>query len=347
MDKEDTATNSEDAKFDKTSTLAAKILAKLQHIKGNGNYGKEDDGSIQENGAIDSSESKVTDNSNSFRDPKASTSHHCTLDTEAKRESPYRKNSSFAARREQSDFERSSVVTSSMECCECFGLSRPGDPIAKIRPPIQCEAVGTRRESIGSNGSSSSKGDNESNSIVDCEIRWEDLHLGEEIGQGFYAVVYHGLWNGSDVAIKVYFGNEYSEGTLLDFKKEIDIMKRLRHPNVLLFMGAAYTQERLSIVTEFLPRSDVFSFGVILWELMTESIPWNNLNGLQVVGVVGFMNRRLDLPEDLDPQVATIIKDCWHSDPEQRPSFKDIIQRMMGLLQRAAAAVSTQRSSKP
>ncbi|KAK7814336.1 putative serine/threonine-protein kinase sis8 [Quercus suber] len=321
-------------------------------------------------------------------------------------------------------------------------------------------------ESIGSNGSSSSKGDNESNSIVDCEIRWEDLHLGEEIGQGFYAVVYHGLWNGSDVAIKVYFGNEYSEGTLLDFKKEIDIMKRLRHPNVLLFMGAAYTQERLSIVTEFLPRgslyktlhknnqaldirrrlrmaldargmnnshhrnpsivhsdlkssnllvdknwtvkagdfglsrlkdstfitaksgrgtpqwmapevlrnepsnekSDVFSFGVILWELMTESIPWNNLNGLQVVGVVGFMNRRLDLPEDLDPQVvgvvgfmnrrldlpedldpqvATIIKDCWHSDPEQRPSFKDIIQRMMGLLQRAAAAVSTQRSSKP
>lgn len=35
---------------------------------------------------------------------------------------------------------------------------------------------------------------------------------------------------------------------------QIDIMKRLRHPNVLLFMGAAYTQERLSIVTEFLPR---------------------------------------------------------------------------------------------
>nr|POF07230.1 hypothetical protein CFP56_74540 [Quercus suber] len=152
MDKEDTATNSEDAKFDKTSTLAAKVLAKLQHIKGNKNCGKEDDGSIQENGAIDSSESKVTDNSNSFRDPKASTSHHCTLDTEAKGESPYRKNSSFAARREQSDFERSSVVASSRECCECFGLSRPGDPIAKIRPPIQCEAVGTRSIKVESLG---------------------------------------------------------------------------------------------------------------------------------------------------------------------------------------------------
>lgn len=35
---------------------------------------------------------------------------------------------------------------------------------------------------------------------------------------------------------------------------QIDIMKRLRHPNVLLFMGAVCSQEKLAIVTEFLPR---------------------------------------------------------------------------------------------
>ncbi|KAG2681262.1 hypothetical protein I3760_11G136300 [Carya illinoinensis] len=220
-------------------------------------------------------------------------------------------------------------------------------------------------------------------------------------------------------------------------------MKRLRHPNVLLFMGAVYTQERLAIVTEFLPRgslfrtlhknnqaldirrrlrmaldvargmnylhrrnppivhrdlkssnllvdknwtvkvgdfglsrlknstfltarsgrgtpqwmapevlrnepsnekSDVFSYGVILWELMTESIPWNNLNALQVVGVVGFMDRRLDLPQGLDPQIEYIIQDCWQRDPEQRPSFEDVIQRMTALIA-SAAAVSTRRST--
>jgi hypothetical protein len=36
--------------------------------------------------------------------------------------------------------------------------------------------------------------------------------------------------------------------------RQVDIMKRLRHPNVLLFMGAIYSQEKHAIVTELLPR---------------------------------------------------------------------------------------------
>jgi hypothetical protein len=79
-----------------------------------------------------------------------------------------------------------------------------------------------------------------------------------------------------DVAVKVYFANGYTEANLQDYKKEVyfffyclrkkqttetfvslrqvDIMKRLRHPNVLLFMGAIYSQEKHAIVTELLPR---------------------------------------------------------------------------------------------
>lgn len=35
---------------------------------------------------------------------------------------------------------------------------------------------------------------------------------------------------------------------------QVSLMKRLRHPNVLLFMGAVTSSQRLCIVTEFLPR---------------------------------------------------------------------------------------------
>ncbi|MFS7923942.1 putative protein kinase TKL-CTR1-DRK-2 family [Helianthus anomalus] len=274
--------------------------------------------------------------------------------------------------------------------------------------------------------------ENDLNSAVDCEIRWEDLIFKEEIGNGSFARVYRGLWNGSDVAVKVYFANQYSEKALQDYNKEIDIMKRLRHPNVLLFMGSICSQDKLAIVTELLPRgslfnvlhncghsldirrrlkmaadvargmnylhhrnppivhrdlkssnllvdknwsvkvgdfglsklkhatfltarsgggtpqwmapevlrnepsnekSDVFSFGIILWELVTQRVPWSNMNPLQVVGVVGFMDRRLDLPEDLDPSLSSIIQDCWQSDPALRPSFESIMTRLSSLMQ--------------
>lgn len=123
----------------------------------------------------------------------------------------------------------------------------------------------------------------------------------------------------------------------------------------------------------------MFSFGVILWELMTERVPWRDLDSLQVksqsqislslficvpayanlgffclffsflffkvVAVVGFMDRRLDLPEGLDPRVASIICDCWESDPERRPSFQEIVGRMAELTG-AVASAPAHRSSE-
>ncbi|KAK6935342.1 Serine-threonine/tyrosine-protein kinase, catalytic domain [Dillenia turbinata] len=367
----------DDPTFDimQPSKIAAKVLAKLQ-IGGSDNNAKDNQGLKRKSSNCSSA--------NVSSDPRLDKQDTC------------HRSSSFAAKysngngRVTSNYhsDRSSIS----ECHKCFGMSslysmslnkQDIEPdldnmeALEIEEAVQqekdIEHVPVSRESIASSHDSMlTRGDSEPNSILDCEIPWEDLQVGEEIGQGSYGVVYRGTWNGSDVAIKVYFTNAYCEGTLLDFRKEINIMKRLRHPNVLLFMGAVYSTQRLAIVTEFLPRgslfrtlhgnnqaldvrrrlrmvldvargqvgdfglsklkdatfitaksgrgtpqwmapevlrnepsnekSDVFSFGVILWELMTESIPWNHMNSLQVVGVVGYMDRRLDLPEELDPR---------------------------------------------
>ncbi|XAR70336.1 Non-specific serine/threonine protein kinase [Bertholletia excelsa] len=400
--------------------IAAKVLSKL-HIGRLGSHEKEKDESIAQ---FDPADARVSDEamvqSNSSRDSKATYSTTCP-----------RK----AKDRPEGSDELAPFYAKELEpnLQNLKGLEVE-NAVQQQPDPQQFPS------SHNSHGRSSSKGDNESNLVGDYEIRWEDLHLREEIGQGSYAVVYRGIWNGSDVAIKVYSGNDYSEGTLLDYKIEIDIMRRLRHPNVLLFMGAVYCQEKekLAIVTEFLPRgslfktlhksnqsvdirrrlrmaldvargmnylhrrnppivhrdlkssnllvdknwnvkvgdfglsrlmnatfltaksgrgtpqwmapevlrndpsnekSDVFSFGVILWELMTESIPWNNLNSLQVVGIVGFMDRRLDLPDNLDPRVSSIICDCWRSNPGDRPSFEELIPRMTELIHAVAAPI--------
>lgn len=77
------------------------------------------------------------------------------------------------------------------------------------------------------------------------------------------------------------------------------------------------SSDRLLIVCDNLIntqcRCDVYSFGVILWELCTMQQPWGGMNPMQVVGAVGFQHRRLDIPDNLDPAVADIIRKCWQT----------------------------------
>ncbi|XP_042471985.1 probable serine/threonine-protein kinase DDB_G0282963 [Zingiber officinale] len=307
-----------------------------------------------------------------------------------------------------------------------------------------CNISGTSSHNANSTSSISSNCSTSSSTVqrmdmdsdcLDYEILWEDLTIGEQIGQGSCGTVYHALWYGSDVAVKVFSKNEYSDDLIVSFRQEVSLMKRLRHPNILLFMGAVASPNRLCIVTEFLPRgslfrllqrktkldwrkqilmaldiargmnylhhsnpiiihrdlkssnllvdknwtvkvgdfglsrlkhetylttksgkgtpqwmapevlrnepsdekSDVYSYGVVLWELVTEKIPWYNLNSMQVIAAVGFMDQRLDLPADLDQQWVSIIQSCWQREPKLRPTFQELIERFKDLQKQHAA----------
>jgi hypothetical protein len=46
-----------------------------------------------------------------------------------------------------------------------------------------------------------------------------------------------GKCRGIEVAVKRLYRTDLDEKTLSDFKKEIEIMSKLNHPNVVLFMG--------------------------------------------------------------------------------------------------------------
>ncbi|KAL6001479.1 hypothetical protein ACLOJK_007217 [Asimina triloba] len=91
-------------------------------------------------------------------------------------------------------------------------------------------------------------------------------------------------------------------------------------------------------------KCDVYSYGVILWELTTMQQPWSGMNPMQVVGAVGFQHRRLDIPDDVDPVIADIIKKCWQTDPKLRPSFSEIMAALRPLQKSLTSQVSRQRA---
>ncbi|KAG5140185.1 hypothetical protein JHK84_033953 [Glycine max] len=89
-------------------------------------------------------------------------------------------------------------------------------------------------------------------------IDFTELNVGTRVGIGFFGEVFRGIWNGTDVAIKVFLEQDLTAENMEDFCNEISILSRLRHPNVILFLGACTKPPRLSMVTEYMEMGSLF-----------------------------------------------------------------------------------------
>lgn len=96
-------------------------------------------------------------------------------------------------------------------------------------------------------------------SLKEWDIPYDDLKLLEKIGKGRFGTVHRALWHG-DVAVKL-LNEDYlaDESTLEAFKLEVAIFKKTRHENVVLFMGACMKPPRLAIVTSLCKGNTLFT----------------------------------------------------------------------------------------
>ena len=72
-------------------------------------------------------------------------------------------------------------------------------------------------------------------------LKLSDLKVEKQIGAGASAEVFKGTYKETDVAIKKLRNMQQSnENTMKEFKREVSTLTRVRHPNLVLFMGARY-----------------------------------------------------------------------------------------------------------
>ena len=75
-------------------------------------------------------------------------------------------------------------------------------------------------------------------------------------------------------------------------------------------------------------KVDVYAFGMILWEMVTEQTPFKGKSSIQVATAVCKNNERPPIPSSCPTTLKNLIQMCWHRDPEKRPSFKQIFHAL-------------------
>ncbi|XP_050259502.1 serine/threonine-protein kinase STY46-like isoform X9 [Quercus robur] len=270
------------------------------------------------------------------------------------------------------------------------------------------------------------------------EIDPNHLTFGNKIASGSYGDLYKGTYCSQEVAIKVLKPERVNSDMQREFAQEVFIMRKVRHKNVVQFIGACTKPPSLCIITEYMSggsvydflhkqkgvfklpalirvaidvskgmdylhknniihrdlkaanllmdenevvkvadfgvarvktqsgvmtaetgtyrwmapeviehkpydhKADVFSFAIVLWELLTGKLPYEYLTPLQAaVGVVQKGLRPI-IPKHTHPKLAELLEKCWQQDPALRPDFSEIIE----ILQQTAKEVGDEGDGK-
>ncbi|XP_050297012.1 tyrosine-protein kinase receptor isoform X2 [Anthonomus grandis grandis] len=78
----------------------------------------------------------------------------------------------------------------------------------------------------------------------------------------------------------------------------------------------------------FSSKTDVWSFGILLWEIQKMGfMPYTGCTNKEVMDLV-MQGGRLEKPENCPGPIYGIMASCWHPQPEDRPSFATILERL-------------------
>lgn len=112
--------------------------------------------------------------------------------------------------------------------------------------------------------------------------------------------------------------------SLLKQNEGVDMSMR----GTLSWMAPELLNKKRSLVTE---KVDIYSFGVVMWELLTGERPYAKMQPKDIIVGVADGTLGLEIPSWCEPGWRSLMERCWSAEPDSRPSFSDIVKELQGM----------------
>ncbi|XP_035232082.1 tyrosine-protein kinase receptor Tie-1-like [Stegodyphus dumicola] len=107
-------------------------------------------------------------------------------------------------------------------------------------------------------------------------------------------------------------------------------------------MYTRWTAPEVLNMNTFASKSDVWSFGVLMWEILTlGGSPYNNIFTRDILPR-GMQGMRLSQPVGVGNELYQLMLNCWELDPEERPKFMELAANLQNMFLNAKEHVNFQ-----
>jgi len=113
---------------------------------------------------------------------------------------------------------------------------------------------------------------------------------------------------------------------LVDFGTSRLLPEKYSHQTMTFGGTHIYSSPEVILEEHYAKKSDVYSYGIILWEVYTQSDPFPECTSLYQVMSAITSGVRPPIPPTCDPNFASLMRSCWADTPEERPEFDEIVK---------------------
>jgi len=93
-----------------------------------------------------------------------------------------------------------------------------------------------------------------------------------------------------------------------------------------------YMAPEVTLRRPYTEKVDVYSFGVLLWQMAKDKVPFQDIKKGDLEERVAIGGERPKLDRSWSIGFCQLLEACWHANPERRPSFSEILRILDDLL---------------